>query len=81
MLSSPVLRSLGSKRRRMLGVSPDAFRLMRESAVAGNKLLTSPWAVAFIQQHRVAEDLKFAAPVGIQDLLAVGTCAIDVLGA
>lgn len=30
----------------LLGVSPDACRLMRETAEAGHKLLTSPWAVA-----------------------------------
>lgn len=30
----------------LLGVSPDACRLMRETAAAGHKLLTSPCAVA-----------------------------------
>ena len=46
MLSSPVRRSLRSKRRRVIGISPDACRLLDESAAAGHKLLTSPWAVA-----------------------------------
>ncbi|MGC9452729.1 MAG: hypothetical protein ACP5I4_14920 [Oceanipulchritudo sp.] len=39
----------------MLGISPDACRLLEESAAAGHKLLTSPWAVATARSNLARE--------------------------
>jgi hypothetical protein len=39
----------------MIGISPDACRLLEEPAAAGHKLLTSPWAVATARSNLARE--------------------------